>query len=791
MRLLHDSRDEAYRSPFGAVAMGAQVQLAIDVWDALGACVQLRTWFDGVGERLYDMSAQDVEGAEGDEPEGAPTRYCVQLTPDEPGIVWYQFIVTDPSGDQQRYGAASGCIGGAGQQLGWEPPSFQLTVFDPKGYEYPPPWYMPIDGYLCDPAGCHEPAEVVRALRENYPTAVCRTVAPDQLLDERGAGEVVGAADARAALQCARDGAFGCFAAADDVIGIWRRGEGDSMLCVLLNLSRHEMRDVPLAMAGEEVSELIGGYHVPVASVADARSAADAGDADAADAADAEDGADAAAAPQAQQAHDALLLARHLPQDARDDERYAVVHLHQRGSAILHFHARERLQRDMQAGFGVLAHITSMPPAEQPATDATPGLGTLGASCRAFVDWLAQAGVGYWQVLPANPTDEYGSPYAGISAFAGNTLLLEPPVPGASDEADADPDGYREFCEREAAWLEPYAAFTAIRRKVGAGVPWQEWPKRFLRFDLKTAQGTKQLRADAEACRREQFAFQCQWARLRAYANERGVQIVGDMPIYVSADSADVWAHPELFQLDADGQAERVAGCPPDAFAVNGQVWGNPVYDWEALQASGYDWWLRRLKRAFELYDVVRLDHFIGFSRYFAIPAGEKASAGEYRPGPGLRLFQLAHEQFGPLPLIAEDLGLITAAVRALVADCGFPGMDILQFVDGNDPLSGYAPRPEKIAYTGTHDNQTLLGYIRDRYPAVDEDEALDKLRKEVAACGAPVCVMPLQDLMGLGDEARMNVPGQAEGNWTWQAESAGIDAALDCTCELVELHRA
>ena len=252
------------------------------------------------------------------------------------------------------------------------------------------------------------------------------------------------------------------------------------------------------------------------------------------------------------------------------------------------------------------------------------------------------------------------------------------------------------------------------------------------------------------------------------------------MPIYVSADSADVWAHPELFQLGSDGKPEVVAGCPPDAFAVEGQIWGNPVYDWGAMCADGYRWWLRRLQRAFDLYDFVRLDHFIGFSRYFSIPVGSKATEGAYRLGPGFPFFRLAREKLGQLPVIAEDLGLLTPRVRALVADCGFLGMDIIQFADGGDPLVSYEPRPEKIVYSGTHDNQTLLGFVRDRYPDEDEDDAAIALIEMVVSSSAPVCIVPLQDLKMLGDEARMNVPGVAEGNWAWQADIAMMLEAFD-----------
>jgi 4-alpha-glucanotransferase len=442
----------------------------------------------------------------------------------------------------------------------------------------------------------------------------------------------------------------------------------------------------------------------------------------------------------------------------------------------------------MEPGLGVLAHLTSLPADE--AQEATSALGTPAFE---FVDWLADAGVRYWQVLPVNPTDEHGSPYAGISAFAGNDLLLG--SEGVIDDARLEKEGlaeeYQRFCEREADWLDPYACFMAIRQKQGDGVVWQDWPKRFRRFDRKLVEGDAKLAKAAEVCKRAQFAFDRQWRALKSYANERGVLIIGDMPIYVSGDSADVWANPQLFKLGSDGKPEAVAGCPPDAFAEEGQIWGNPVYDWDELRSSGYAWWMRRLERAFQFYDILRLDHFIGFSRYFKIPAGEKASAGSYYSGPGFELFQQAFKRFGALPIVAEDLGTITPGVRCLVSACGFPGMDIVQFVDGNDPLPSYVPRPERVAYTGTHDNQTLVGYCEARYPELDAVEAAQDIARNVATCSAPVAIVALQDLMGLGNEARMNVPGVAEGNWTWQACSEDLKSATAFARELVELKNA
>jgi 4-alpha-glucanotransferase len=348
---------------------------------------------------------------------------------------------------------------------------------------------------------------------------------------------------------------------------------------------------------------------------------------------------------------------------------------------------------------------------------------------------------------------------------------------------------YRRFVERESDWLDPYSAFMAIRDIQGSAKEWQDWPRKYRTFNPDVVREDGKLLERARLWRQRQFVFQEKWMALRSYANERGVKIIGDMPIYVSSNSADVWSNQAVFQLGRDGRPEVVAGCPPDAFAVDGQIWGNPVYDWKTLEEDGFRWWRRRLQRAFELYDVVRLDHFIGFARYFSIPNGQKATAGVYRPGPGYRFFEDMKRELGPLPVIAEDLGLITPAVRALAAACGFPGMDIVQFVDGNDPLSWYQPRPEKIAYSGTHDNQTLKGYVAGRYRGADIAETTDILLRKVASCDAPVVVFALQDVIGLDDAARMNVPGTAEGNWAWQAKADEVASAFGRAKELVAFH--
>lgn len=766
MKMLHDSRSAEYRSPYGAVLPNTSIRLAIDLIDVPEiAAVTLRVWAEGK-ETLVLMHAAETEAER--------VRYEASYTPETEGTVWYHFIVAFRDGSTVRYGAQDGLTGGEGCVRDWEPPSFQLTVHKPTAY--PLAWYEPVGAYLSGRKGELDPVEMAKTLHEQYPASLYADAFPWYLDDPDCTFITCENAGSEMKFPL-EESELRCFAIGEDVCGFWCRSIEGATLCAVFNTSFDKPHSVYVPLVGEEVTELVGGYGLEVV------------DADELD--DAEEEDEAARADEIAEPGDAdepPENVQHLRLDYPVAKRFAHVHLGQLGWALLHFHDHRRLQREMEPGLGVLAHLTSLPASkDQEAASA------LGAPAFEFVDWLVDAGVRYWQVLPVNPTDEYGSPYAGISAFAGNDRLLGPE--GSFDDARLKKEGlaeeYQRFCEREADWLEPYACFIALRQKFGEGVVWQEWPKRFRCFNQELIEGNAELAKAAEACKRVQFAFDCQWRALRTYANERGVLIIGDMPIYVSADSADVWANPQFFKLGDDGKPLVVAGCPPDAFAEEGQIWGNPVYDWEALKADAFTWWVRRLERAFELYDVLRLDHFIGFSRFFEIPAGEKALAGSYHSGPGIELFQEAFRRFGALPIVAEDLGLITPGVRSLTSACGFPGMDIAQFVDGNDPLSSYMPRPEKIAYTGTHDNQTLAGYCEARYPELDAIEAAQDIARNVAACPAPVVIMPLQDLMGLNDEARMNTPGVAEGNWTWQAQSEDLGAAAVFAQELVELKRS
>ena len=531
----------------------------------------------------------------------------------------------------------------------------------------------------------------------------------------------------RKALPVLTTGDFEPFADGEDVFGFWRRGEDGECVCVLANASLHDAHTVRVPMAGEAVSDVVSGT---VPAVVDG---------------------------------------------------CAEAFLWPLGTAVLHFHKQRRLQEPLEPGMGVLCHVTSLPNEGRP--------GTLGAPARRFVDWLTECGQTYWQVLPVNPADGYGSPYAGLAAFAGNTCLLEKDpedVLAELKDADDDPD-YQAFLEKNKYWLTPYATFRAIKDLLGEG-PWQEWPDAYARFSPGLARRVE-LADGVDRHRKLQYEFQREWDDLKAYANTRGIKIVGDMPMYVSGDSADVWAERDIFELDERGYAQVQAGCPGDGFDPEGQLWGNPTYRWDVLAARGYDWWLARLERAVETYDYVRLDHFIGFSSYYKIAKGKPAREGSFSFGPGLDLFRAAYQKMGPLPFIAEDLGVITPAVRALIAETGIPGMDIVQFSDG-DVREGYEPKPGTVTFTGTHDNQTLLGFCQSRFGLEGEEatQMADRIAASVLGSKNDVAIMPLQDVLGLDDAARMNVPGVAEGNWSWRAEEQDV---LLATERLKELARA
>jgi 4-alpha-glucanotransferase len=383
----------------------------------------------------------------------------------------------------------------------------------------------------------------------------------------------------------------------------------------------------------------------------------------------------------------------------------------------------------LQRSSGILLHPTSLPS------------GRLDEDAYAFVDWLAAAGQSWWQVLPLGPPDEHGSPYKSPSAFAGwNGLLADPQTPVHADDVE-------EFVEREAYWIGDWARFDG---------------------------------SDAIA---DQVRFDGEWRALRAYAAEHGVRLIGDLPIYVAPGSADHLSHSELFQDDA------VAGVPPDEFTDEGQLWRNPLYDWRVLKAQGYRWWIERFRRTFELVDLTRLDHFRGFVAYWAVPTdADTAKAGTWRPGPGRELFDAAFAELGDLPVIAEDLGVITRAVEQLRDALGFPGMHVLQWAWSGDAASPHRPenhRENGVVYTGTHDNDTTRGWWDSLTREERADTGLDEhnpawsLVELALSSRAALAIVPAQDLLGLGSEARMNTPGSESGNWRWRLEHGQLTDEL------------
>lgn len=512
------------------------------------------------------------------------------------------------------------------------------------------------------------------------------------------------------------DGDFVPFAINDDVFGFTRTLDGVTV-CVLANASLKHEHTVSVPMRASDVDDIVQGKKPEVSG----------------------------------------------------DGSSCSVHLWPLGTAVLYFHEQQRLQLPMERGMGVICHITSLPNGGEP--------GTMGEPARRFVDIMSEAGQTYWQVLPVNPTDQFGSPYAGLSAFAGNPYLIEgfqTRLDELVDGLEDNPD-YKEFCESNADWLEPYVAFRAIKETVGDDIPWPLWPENLRTYKPGMA-NEGSLAATAEIHRRCQYVFEKQWRELRAYANDRGIKIIGDMPMYVSADSSDVWAERDIFALDEKGNPLGVAGCPPDDFAKDGQIWGNPTFRWDVLKERDYDWWMRRLERMLDLYDYVRLDHFLGFSSYYNIPGGRGAMEGAWNFGPGMNLFRAAHRRFGDLPFIGEDLGTITPAVRFLVAATGFPGMDVIQFAN-EDVRRGYTPAPGKICYSSTHDTQTLVGWIKSKWPQDDVEHVYRELMSRCLYSSADVVVVPLQDVLVLDDSARMNVPGVAENNWSWKADANSVSA--------------
>jgi 4-alpha-glucanotransferase len=403
--------------------------------------------------------------------------------------------------------------------------------------------------------------------------------------------------------------------------------------------------------------------------------------------------------------------------------------------------ARNRKQRavDLSRSSGVLLHPTSLPG------------GRFGDEAYRFVDWLAEAGQSWWQVLPLGPPDEHGSPYRARSAFAGWTgLLAEPRAPVSSDELE-------DFIARHPYWSGEWAAFSARTGKAGT----------------RSSGRRRKRRLWGNSGLEGQVRFEREWSALRGYAAGRGVRVFGDLPIYVSEEGADLAAHPELFETGV------VAGAPPDDYSGTGQLWGNPVYRWSVARAEGYRWWIERFRRTLELFDLTRIDHFRGFVSYWAVPAGARtARNGRWRRGPGIKLFEAVRRELGELPFVAEDLGNITPAVYRLRDELGLPGMVVMQFGfgGGRSSLHRLDNHPEHaVVYTGTHDHDTALGWWRSlpererRRAGLDPADPAWSLVELAFSSRARLAIVPAQDLLGLGSEARLNTPGRSDGNWRWR----------------------
>ncbi|MCH4280763.1 4-alpha-glucanotransferase [Mediterraneibacter sp. NSJ-151] len=478
---------------------------------------------------------------------------------------------------------------------------------------------------------------------------------------------------------------------------------------------------------------------------------------------------------------------------------------------------------------GILMPISSLP--------SEYGIGCFSKSAYEFVDWLKEAGQSYWQILPLGPTSYGDSPYQSFSTFAGNPYFISldelieekvltreecdkvnwgttkskvdyekiykgryPLLRKAYERSNIseNPD-YQKFVAENNWWLADYALFMAVKARFD-DVEWTKWAEDIrLRWNNAMDYYREELYYDIEFQQYMQFKFHEQWMKLKNYANSKGIKIIGDIPIYVAMDSADAWAHPELFQLDSENVPVAVAGCPPDGFSATGQLWGNPLYRWDYHRSTGYEWWISRLRYVFNMYDVVRIDHFRGFDEYFSIPyEAENAIGGHWEKGPGIDLFRKVEQALGWKPVIAEDLGYVTDSVRDMVRDSGFPGMKVLEFAfDSRDSgcANDYLPHNypvNSVAYTGTHDNETIVGW----WSSITKDE--QKLAREylcdqatpdkelyksfislIMRSSAKLCVIPMQDYLGLDNKSRINTPSTVGKNWKWRINTRQLSVKL------------
>lgn len=473
---------------------------------------------------------------------------------------------------------------------------------------------------------------------------------------------------------------------------------------------------------------------------------------------------------------------------------------------------------------GVLMPISSIP--------SPYGIGTMGKQARKFVDFLVKGGQKYWQILPICPTSYGDSPYQSFSSFAGNPYFIDleylckdklltkkecESFQWGSNPKYVDygimyesryallrkvyarftkkePQDFEKFCENEKQWLDDYALFMALKDANG-GQAWSDWDKSLrLREKKAMEEATEKYSEEIRFYKMLQYLFYQQWNALKAYANEAGIEIIGDVPIYVAGDSADVWANPDQFYLDENLEPIEVAGCPPDAFSDDGQLWGNPLFRWDVMKKDGYTWWTRRIKAMSELYDIIRIDHFRGFDSFYAIPAkDDTAKNGQWKQGPGMDLFCELEKKLGKLPIIVEDLGFLTPSVHKLLKDSGFPGMKVIQFAFDSREESDYLPHTYTnhcVVYTGTHDNDTVMGWMKTAPKASVKyaKEYLNLTKEEGYNWGmmraawssvADMAIVPMQDILGLGSEARINTPSTLGNNWKWRATPEQIDAKV------------
>ena len=474
-----------------------------------------------------------------------------------------------------------------------------------------------------------------------------------------------------------------------------------------------------------------------------------------------------------------------------------------------------------QRSSGILLHPTSLP--------GSLGVGDLGAVARDFIDRISESDQRWWQVLPLHPTDFMGSPYAAPSAFAGNPILIDLEAlveDGLLEDADLDPvreacageaddefvieevaparmqaldvafeawqpdADFERFCQEESAWLDDWALFYALKTSYG-GKDWRRWPQDVVARKPSTLESvSRALETSIAKAKFRQFVFDQQWTALKEYAAARDVRIIGDIPIFPAMDSADAWANREIFEIDESGEASVVAGVPPDYFSATGQKWGNPLYRWDALAERGYEWWFERIRRATQLSDIVRIDHFRGFESYWAVPASApNAIEGEWRDGPGDAFFDAIRAEFGEVPFIAEDLGMITEEVLMLRDRHKLPGMRVMQFAFDGNPGHPFLPHtyPELcVAFLGTHDNDTTMGWYQEagedtrhqvrNYLSHADEGIVWAMMESIAASKANLVVFTPQDLFELGTEARMNTPGTSSDNWQWRMSPAMLD---------------